>query len=240
MAVQIVGMESFSRSSTGVSSAAERVERTRRRPLTRVVEASSKAVKIVKIVEDATITCRVSMGSREDWKINTSVKSFDQMLYLLAQYSKSNLNIHLETKTIKSSTWIIENLGKILGEVFNILAKEKSKTTGIKKLGYGQGLYGEALSEVRIFLDGKVGCWITRGPNVKFFGRVGEISEEAIKSFFVEFAQEIKGTLHVDLVRGEDPHSLWYATFIAFGEALRRAFTEDEWYKSQAIAESVA
>ena len=103
----------------------------------------------------------------------------------------------------------------------------------MKAFGYSQGLYEEAFTEIRILLTGKGGCWITRGANVKSFGRVGEISEEALKLFFTEFAQAIKGTLHIDLIRDETPYSLWYATFIAFGEALRQAFTEDEWNRNK-------
>ncbi|MEM1584460.1 MAG: hypothetical protein QXF28_05295 [Nitrososphaerota archaeon] len=233
-------MHSFSSHSTNTSTEIEKVERPRRRSFFKVLEASPQAVKIVKGVEDATVNCRITMGSKESWNINTSVRSFDEMLRLLAQYSKLNIDLRLETNTVKSSTWIIGNIGKVLGEALRILTQEKSKTTGIRKLGYSQGLYGEAFAEVRILLTGKAGCWITRGPNVKFFGRVGEISEEALKSFFVEFAQAIGGTLHVDLIRGEDPYNLWYATFIAFGEALANAFTEDEWYKQQSIVEPTA
>lgn len=226
--------------SPGLPNRVEKIERPGRSLSLRVLEASPQTVKLVKRIEDATINCKISTGPRESWNINTSVKSFDKMLSLFAQYSKLNLDLHLETSKIKSSTWIIENVGEILGEALKILAQERSKTTGIRKLGHSQGLYGEAFAEVRTLLMGKAGCWITRGPNAKFFGRVGEVSEEALKSFFVEFAQAINGTLHIDLIRGEDPYHLWFAAFIAFGEALANAFTEDEWYKQQGIAESIA
>ena len=210
------------------------------KPIMKVVEANTQAVEVVKTVEDLNIKCRISMGPRVDWKINTGIKSFDKMLNMFAQYSKLNLNIDVGNKSLKPTTWLVGNIGRTLGEVLAILARERNKTMGMKAFGYSQGLYEEAFTEIRILLTGKGGCWITRGVNVKFFGRIGEISEEAVKLFFTEFAQAIKGTLHIDLIRGEAPYSLWYATFIAFGDALRQAFTEDEWNKKQTIVEPIA
>lgn len=206
----------------------------------KVLETNTQAAAVVKTIEDLTIKCRISMGPREDWEINTGIRSFDKMLHIFAQYSKLNLSVIVEAKSLKPTTWIIENIGRALGEVLNIIVRERSKTVGMKALGYSQGLYEEAFVEIRILLAGKGGCWITRGPNVKFFGRVGEVSEEAVRSFFTEFAQAINGTLHIDLIRGEAPHTLWYAAFIAFGEALRQALTEDEWNKKQTTVEPIA
>lgn|GEM_PF-1205524 len=233
-------MERVSVISRGSSSGDKTAERITGKSIIKVVEANTRAAAVVKIIEDLTIKCRISMGPREDWEINTGIRSFDRMLHMFTQYSKLNLSIIVEAKSLKPTTWFIGNIGRALGEVFDILARERSKTVGMKTLGYSQGLYEEAFVEIRILLAGKGGCWITRGANVKPFGRIGEVSEEAIKSFFTEFAQAIKGTLHIDLIRGEAPHTLWYATFIAFGEALRQAFTEDEWNKKQTTVEPIA
>ena len=210
------------------------------KPIMKVVEANTRAVEVVRTIEDLTIKCRISVGSREDWKINTGIKSFDKILHIFAQYSKLNLNINVEAKSLKPTTWLIGNIGRTLGEVLNIMARERSKTVGMKAFGYSQGLCEEAFVEVRILLAGRGGCWITKGPNLKSFGRIGEVSEEAVKLFFTEFAQAIKGTLHIDLIRGESPYTLWYAAFMAFGEALRQAFTEDEWNKKQTTVEPIA
>lgn len=233
-------MENISISTTTVPTEARKSGVVGKKYVSKVDEVGPQTVKMLRIVDDATMRCRVFMGPRENWEISTGIKSFDRMLELFAQYSKLNLDLHVESKTAKPNTWVVENVGRTLGEALNILAGERSKAVGIKGLGYSQGLYGEAFTEVRILLRGKIGCWMTRGPNVKFFGRIGEVSEEAMKSFFTEFAQAANGTLHVDLIRGEDPHSLWCAAFIAFGEALGKALTEDEWYKQRAVAEPIA
>jgi len=224
-------LEKVSATTRSYSSGDKIKEKITEGSIIKVIEANTQVAEVVKTIEGLTIKCRISMGPREDWKINTGIRSFDKMLHMFAQYSRLNLNINVEAKSLKSTCWLIGNIGKTLGEVLNIMARERSKTVGMKAFGYSQGLYEEAFAEIRILLTGNGGCWITRGQSVKAFGRIGEVPEEALKLFFTEFAQAIKGTLHIDLIRGESPYTLWYAVLIAFGEALRQAFTEDEWNK---------
>ncbi len=228
----------MSSSSTGISDAVRRVQIARRKPVLKVIEANDESVRISKNVEDLVINLRITLGRKQDWNINTRITLLDKLLHVFAQYSKFNIYLQVEAEVMKPVNQIVENVGRALGEALSILARERSKTTGVKALGYSQGLYEEAFAEVRILISDKVGCWITRGANVKFFGRIGDLSEEAMKSLFVEFAQGINGTLHIDLLRGEDPYNLWHAVFIAFGEALRQAFTEDEWNKQKTIAQT--
>ncbi|MGO9645870.1 MAG: imidazoleglycerol-phosphate dehydratase, partial [Candidatus Bathyarchaeia archaeon] len=52
---------------------------------------------------------------------------------------------------------------------------------------------------------------------------------EFLESFFQGFAQGMKLTIQLDLMRADDPHHLWEACFRAFGCALEESLRLDEW-----------
>jgi imidazoleglycerol phosphate dehydratase HisB len=41
----------------------------------------------------------------------------------------------------------------------------------------------------------------------------------------------MRATIHIELLRGNDPHHLWESVFRSFGESLRQALTKNEWRK---------
>ena len=50
-------------------------------------------------------------------------------------------------------------------------------------------------------------------------------------TFFEGFVQGAKCTLHIDLLKGYNPHHIWESIFRSFGEALKITFSECAWRK---------
>ncbi|MEN2973983.1 MAG: hypothetical protein ABDH32_00195 [Candidatus Caldarchaeales archaeon] len=215
---------SFSRIGTSVRAA-------QKKSIIKIIEAGPELVKLVEDADDTVIDCKISKGPREFWKIDTGIKLLDKLIHIISYYSRFNIELIVNYKSGKPSYKIVEASGRVLGRTFRVIADERSRRYGIYGYGYGQGIFKEAVSESRISLESGAGCWISRSGAIKVFGRVEELPEESIKLFFEEFSKELNGTIHLDLVRAESPHNLWISAFMAFGEALRQVFREDEWSK---------
>jgi len=106
---------------------------------------------------------------------------------------------------------------------------ERVKEYGIRGFGFGRCILDEAYSEARISFEGRSGCWIMRSPEIIRFTYVEDLQEEFMNSFFEGFSQGMRITIHLDLLRGSDPHHLWESAFRAFGESLKQVFIKDEW-----------
>ncbi|MCS7125424.1 MAG: hypothetical protein NZ929_00700 [Aigarchaeota archaeon] len=213
------------------------IEVPRQREAIKIIESNPDLVRILRDFGDVVFDCKISKGARELWKIDTGIKLLDKLIYLISHYSRFNIEMLVKYKSERPSYRIVEYSGRVLGEAFKILAKERVRKYGIHGHGYSQGIFKEAFSEARLSLKSGFGFWISRGSSLKIFGRVGELPEETIKLFFEEFARGINGTIHLDLVRSESPYNLWISAFIAFGEALGQTFAEDEWFKEESSME---
>jgi imidazoleglycerol-phosphate dehydratase len=57
--------------------------------------------------------------------------------------------------------------------------------------------------------------------------RVEDMLSADLQAFFEGFAQGSRGSVHVYVHRGSDPHHMWEAAFRAFGWGLRHSLTPD-------------
>jgi imidazoleglycerol-phosphate dehydratase len=57
--------------------------------------------------------------------------------------------------------------------------------------------------------------------------RVEDMLSADLQAFFEGFAQGSRGSVHVYVHRGSDPHHMWEAAFRAFGWGLRHSLMPD-------------
>ena len=185
---------------------------------------------VLRRTAETEVRCLVEAGARRAWRLETGISFLDHMLEILAYYS--GFNIDLEVKASRRLRhMIVEDSGITLGRAFREIALQRVEAHGIRGFGFSQGALDEAFSEARVFVEGRVGCFISRDPSIKRFGAVEDVEEEFLESFFQGFSQGMRATIQIDLRRGEDPHHLWESAFRAFGDALRSALSRDEWRK---------
>jgi imidazoleglycerol-phosphate dehydratase len=179
----------------------------------RVLSAGRDCVEWERRTTETYIKCKIESGLRREWRINTGI------------------NLEVESSRYKLLHTINEDSGITLVKAFYLLALERIKEYGIRGFGFGRCILDEAYSEARISFEGRVGCWMMRNLESEKFMFVEDIHEESIKEFFEGFTQGMRVTIHIELLRGKDPHHLWESVFRSLGESFRQALTKNEWRK---------
>jgi imidazoleglycerol phosphate dehydratase HisB len=148
--------------------------------------------------------------------INTGIKFFNHMLEQLASHGYFDLDISVNSLD-KNSHHIVEDVALLLGEAFR---KALGNKKGINRYGYTSIPMDEALSLVSIDLSGRPFCGYTAEIQEEM---VSDLETALIKHFFTSFSVAGLITLHVMLLKGEDPHHKIESMFKAFAKALNQA-----------------
>jgi len=151
------------------------------------------------------------------------------MIEELAYFSELNIDAAVKSPRYLLAHTIAEDAGLTIGRAFYEVATAKSRADGIRGFGSARCVLDEAFCEARVSFEGRAGLYITR--HARRFGWVEDVQEEVLESFFQGFAQSMRLTIHLDLLRADDPHHLWEACFRAFGSALQELLEADEWRK---------
>lgn len=118
---------------------------------------------------------------------------------------------------------ICEDLGATLGGALGQLFVEQSAAYGVNGCGFSMATLDEALAQVVLSIEGRPGLFLTH-PTIALPERVEDMLCCDLINFLEGFSRGLEGTLHVDILKGQDPHHLWESVFRALGEALRQAF----------------
>lgn len=118
---------------------------------------------------------------------------------------------------------ICEDLGATLGAAVGQLFVEQSVAYGVNGCGFSISTIDEALSQVVLSIEGRPGFHFTNRTR-SMPERVEDMLCCDLINFLEGFSRGLEGTLHVDLLKGQDPHHLWESAFRALGEALRQVF----------------
>ncbi|MEM3648037.1 MAG: hypothetical protein QW506_02600 [Thermoproteota archaeon] len=197
----------------------------------KILVSGRDLVELERRTTETIINCKVEAGPRRDWRISTGINFFNHMIEMLSYYSEFNIDLVAETRRYKLVHTVVEDSGITLGRAFHLIAVERINDCGIKGFGFSRCILDEACSEARISFEGRAGCWIMKHEGVNSSIWIEDIQEEFIKAFFDGFSQGMKSTIHIELLRGNDPHHLWESAFRAFGEGLRQCLTMNEWRK---------
>jgi imidazoleglycerol-phosphate dehydratase len=122
---------------------------------------------------------------------------------------------------------ICEDLGATLGGALGRLFVERSEAAGVNGCGVGVATIDEAVTRVVLSVEGR--------PGFHFTNQTGAMTERVEDMFCCDLLNFLEGisrgmecTLHVDILKGRDPHHMWESAFRAVGEALREVFAPCE------------
>jgi imidazoleglycerol-phosphate dehydratase len=92
----------------------------------------------------------------------------------------------------------------------------------------GSALFGldEALVRAMVSVEGRRNAFVSIADDCPG-GRceaVEDLHSADCIAFIEGFAQGLPATVHVDLLKGRDPHHVWESAYTALGEALRAAY----------------
>ena len=192
--------------------------------------AENEKITVKRTTSESVITVSVSRGERDtDYKkkIDTSLQFFNHMLETIAWRGCVNIEAKAELDDFKLTHVICEDVGLALGEAFLELFGREIES-GINGAGRSESCIDEALARAVISFEDRalivMDEKLVSGPEM-----VEDMQQADLAAFLEGFVQGARATLHLDLIRGTNPHHVWESVFRALGEALRETFDECPW-----------
>ena len=180
---------------------------------TGAVERKTKETEIVVAVE------LEGSGKAE---IETGMPFFNHMLDSFSRHGLFDIKLQARGDLEVDYHHTVEDVGLALGEAFKNALGDKH---GIRRFGEASCPLDETLAKVGIDKSGRPNL----SYNVKIRpGRVGSFDTDLPHEFYAAFTNQLGMNLHIDVIRGENPHHIIEACFKAFARAMDMATGFDE------------
>ena len=150
-------------------------------------------------------------------EVETGMPFLNHMLDSFSRHGLFDLKLKAKGDIEVDYHHTVEDVGLALGQAFKESLGDKQ---GIRRFGEASCPLDETLAKVVIDLSGRPYL----SYNVKIRpGRVGNFDTDLPHEFFAAFANQLGMNLHIDVVRGENPHHIIEACFKAFARAMDMA-----------------
>ena len=180
-----------------------------------------RTAKINRKTAETAISLELNLDGSGRGKINTGLGFFDHMLTLLCRHAMLDLTVEAKGDIEVDGHHTVEDVGICLGRA---LAEAAGEKRGIRRYGFFLLPMDEALAQVALDFSGRP----VLEYNVKIPAQtVGGFDTCLGAEFMRAFSLNAGLNLHIDLLRGEDPHHCLEAVFKGVGRALRQALEPD-------------
>lgn len=157
--------------------------------------------------------------------ISTSVPFYDHMLTALAKHAQMDLTVHATGDTHIDVHHTVEDVAITLGEVLRTALGDKR---GIRRFGEASVPLDEALARAVVDVSGRPYLVHEGEPDGQQYHLIGgHFTGSMTRHVFEAITFHAAICLHMDVVRGRDPHHIVEAQFKAFARALRAACEDD-------------
>jgi imidazoleglycerol-phosphate dehydratase len=189
-----------------------------------------RTAKIIRNTAETQIALTLSIDGQGRSQIATGIPFFDHMLTLLAKHSLCDLTVKAKGDLDVDAHHTVEDVGIALGQAFVRALGDKR---GIRRYGWALVPMDETLAQARVALDFSNRPFLVftaknwnRIANVEL-GRGRSFRVGLVKEFLQGFANEARCNLHLDVMRGDEPHHVVEAIFKALAKALDAACQRD-------------
>jgi len=150
-------------------------------------------------------------------EVETGMPFLNHMLDSFSRHGLFDLKLKAKGDIEVDYHHTVEDVGLALGQAFKESLGDKQ---GIRRFGEASCPLDETLAKVVVDLSGRPYL----SYNVKIRpGSVGNFDTDLPHEFFAAFANQLGMNLHIDVVRGENPHHIIEACFKAFARAMDMA-----------------
>ena len=152
------------------------------------------------------------------FKGSTGIGSFDHMLHSFAIHSGLKIDADIKGDICVDCHHTIEDTGIVLGSILSDIVKVKSPV-----VRYGTAFIpmDEALARCVIDLSGRPYLVMNYTPKAPM---IGEYDTQMTVEFFRAVAYNLKATVHIELLYGQNEHHAVEAIFKSFAHALKDAW----------------
>jgi imidazoleglycerol-phosphate dehydratase len=182
----------------------------------------SRVGEITRKTKETDLRVRVDLDGRGQSEVKTGIGFFDHMLEALARHSLLDLTIEARGDLHVDGHHTVEDTGIVLGQA---IGKALGNRAGIRRYADAAVPLDEAL--VRCVVDVSGRPHLSYDVNIPKWQMLGDYDVFLTPEFFRALALNAGLTIHLDLLRGENPHHIVEASFKAFARALEGAITID-------------
>jgi imidazoleglycerol-phosphate dehydratase len=182
----------------------------------------SRVGEITRTTKETDLRVRVDLDGRGQARVKTGIGFFDHMLEALARHSLIDLTVEARGDLHVDGHHTVEDTGIVLGQA---IGRALGDRAGIRRYADASVPLDEAL--VRCVVDVSGRPHLAYDVNIPKWQMLGDFDVFLTPEFFRAVALNAGLTLHLDLLRGENPHHIVEATFKAFARALDGAITID-------------
>jgi len=170
-----------------------------------------------RITKETSVRVALALDGSGRGEISTGVPFLDHMLDLFAKHGMFDLTVQATGDLDIDQHHTVEDVGLTLGQTFRVALGDKK---GIRRFGQSTVPLDEALVSVVVDLSGRPYLVYELEAGRE---RVGNFDTSLVHDFLLAFVNELKLNLHVDCIRGRNPHHMIEAAFKGLGRALDAA-----------------
>lgn len=179
-----------------------------------------------RITSESTVNVTIKLDGTGKADVSTTVPFYDHMLTSLARHSLMDITIKAHGDTDIDVHHTVEDTAITLGEVFKTALGDKR---GITRFGQATIPLDEALARCIVDLSGRPYVVHEGEPEGQQYHLIGgHFTGSMTRHVFESFAYHAGICLHIDVLRGRDPHHIVECQFKALARALRQAIEPDD------------
>jgi imidazoleglycerol-phosphate dehydratase len=184
-------------------------------------KATKRRAEIQRQTKETDIRVSLSLDGNGKSKIATGVPFLDHMLELFGRHGLFDLEISCRGDLHIDDHHSVEDVAICLGQAF---AQALGDKAGVNRYGEAIVPMDEALCRAVVDLSGRFYLVYEVKTRKQ---QIGNFSVELAEHFWRSFAESLRCSLHLDLLRGRNTHHILEASFKAVARALRQAVERD-------------
>lgn len=174
---------------------------------------------------ESSVLVEVDLDGTGQSQISTSVPFYDHMLTALAKHSLMDLTVTSTGDTHIDVHHTVEDTAIALGEALRVALGDKR---GIRRFGEATVPLDESLARAVVDISGRPFLVHEGEPEGQQYHLIGgHFTGSMTRHVFEAIAFHAGICLHIDVLRGRDPHHIVESQFKALARALREAVELD-------------
>jgi len=180
---------------------------------------------VERVTSESTVRVSLDLDGTGTSSIETTVPFYNHMLTALSKHSLIDLDIQAHGDTDIDVHHTVEDTAIVLGDA---LRQGLGDKRGIRRFGQATVPLDEALASAVVDVSGRPYMVHTGEPEGQQYHLIGgHFTGSMTRHVFESLAYHAQLCLHVEVIRGRDPHHIAEAQFKALARALREAVEPD-------------
>ena len=177
---------------------------------------------ITRKTKETDLHVRVNLDGKGEARVKTGLGFFDHMLEAFARHGLLDLTVEARGDLHVDGHHTVEDTGIVMGQA---IAEALGDRAGIRRYADSMVPLDEAL--VRCVVDVSGRPYLSYHIDIPKWQMLGDYDVFLTPEFFRALALNAGLTVHLDLIRGDNPHHIVEAAFKAFARSLDSATVLD-------------